>query len=220
MDRRERHQAETRAALVDAAYQLFSERGFENVTIEDITDRADVSRRTYFRYFPSKESVIFGDALAVLERLVNAIAALDRLDLPSVVATISQYFEPLQDDERFRLRLALLRDNRELDDAAAGFRSEFRRRLASGLEAREPPLAPLELHLISALVAMLTTTVARTWCDLGFEPDLRDLLRSAASTLADFTSAGHPRDPRATGGVAGASTPSTIPRSPVTSSGS
>lgn len=56
---RERKKAQTQRALLDAAQALFVERGFDATKIEDITARADVSRRTFFRYFPSKEAVVF-----------------------------------------------------------------------------------------------------------------------------------------------------------------
>ncbi|OWY58559.1 hypothetical protein B7486_79320, partial [cyanobacterium TDX16] len=52
MGRRERKKAQTRQALIDAAWELFDERGYAETTIEDITDRVDVSSRTFFRYFP------------------------------------------------------------------------------------------------------------------------------------------------------------------------
>lgn len=56
--RRERKKLATRHALSSAALQLAVERGLENVTIEDITDRADVSLRTFRNYFASKHEAI------------------------------------------------------------------------------------------------------------------------------------------------------------------
>jgi AcrR family transcriptional regulator len=47
-----------RGVLEDAAFDLFVESGFENVTIEEIGRHAGVSRRTYFRYFKTKEDVV------------------------------------------------------------------------------------------------------------------------------------------------------------------
>jgi len=56
--RRERKKLATRHALSSAALQLAVERGLENVTIEDITDRADVALRTFSNYFASKHEAI------------------------------------------------------------------------------------------------------------------------------------------------------------------
>jgi AcrR family transcriptional regulator len=58
LGRRERKKLATRHALSSAALQLAVERGLENVTIEDITDRADVSLRTFRNYFATKYEAI------------------------------------------------------------------------------------------------------------------------------------------------------------------
>lgn len=50
-----------RDALVGAAFQLFLERGYEGTTVDDIVALAGVGRRSFFRYFPSKEDVVFPD---------------------------------------------------------------------------------------------------------------------------------------------------------------
>ena len=57
--RREAKKAKTRDALIRAAFRLFLDRGYEATTIDDITEAAGVSRRTFFRYFSTKEAVVF-----------------------------------------------------------------------------------------------------------------------------------------------------------------
>src|ERR1035437_2648714 len=58
MGRRQRRAAETRLRLFRSALQLFAERGFPNVTVEDITEGADVGKGTFFNYFESKDHVL------------------------------------------------------------------------------------------------------------------------------------------------------------------
>src|SRR3569832_1012050 len=53
--------APMREVLIEAAFQLFMEHGFEQTTVDDIVARAGVGRRSFFRYFPSKEDVVFPD---------------------------------------------------------------------------------------------------------------------------------------------------------------
>jgi AcrR family transcriptional regulator len=58
ISRRERKKDETRTRIFKAAVKLFHERGFEATTIDEITERADVGKGTFFNYFPKKESVL------------------------------------------------------------------------------------------------------------------------------------------------------------------
>ncbi len=55
---RERKKAQTTAALVDAAYALVAQRGLAAVTADAVAERAGVSRRTFFNYFPSIEAAL------------------------------------------------------------------------------------------------------------------------------------------------------------------
>jgi AcrR family transcriptional regulator len=79
---RDRKKQETRARLVAAAIGLFNERGFDNTTIEDIVERADFSRRTYFRHFATKEEVAFADAIDRLEGFAAEVATSRGVDDP------------------------------------------------------------------------------------------------------------------------------------------
>jgi TetR/AcrR family transcriptional regulator, regulator of mycofactocin system len=64
------HRAVTRTAL-----ELFADRGFEETTVDDVADALGVSRRTLFRYFASKNDMVWGDFDWVLERLRRCLAA-------------------------------------------------------------------------------------------------------------------------------------------------
>ncbi len=77
--RRERKKDETRRRIFDAAISLFRERGFEATTVDEITEKADVGRGTFFNYFPRKEAVF-----AYMEEV--QAAALDDI-LPALLSS-------------------------------------------------------------------------------------------------------------------------------------
>jgi AcrR family transcriptional regulator len=64
-----------REALVTAAFRLFLERGYEQTTVDDIVALAGVGRRSFFRYFPSKEDVVFPDHERCLADMTAFLAA-------------------------------------------------------------------------------------------------------------------------------------------------
>lgn len=70
---RERKKQKTRETIIDVALELFVKQGYEQTTIAEIADAAEVSRRTIFTYFPSKEDILFSDLPEVLERLAEAL---------------------------------------------------------------------------------------------------------------------------------------------------
>jgi AcrR family transcriptional regulator len=72
---RDRKKLRTKQQLIKAAVELFSERGFDSVTVEEIAERAWVSERTFFRYFPSKEDVLWPDSTEQLAMFQAAIVA-------------------------------------------------------------------------------------------------------------------------------------------------
>ena len=72
---RERKKADTREAIRAAAVDLFVARGFEDTTVDAIAEAADVSVRTVFRYFPTKEDLVFADVDADLDDLRSLLDA-------------------------------------------------------------------------------------------------------------------------------------------------
>ncbi len=72
---RARKRQETREKLTRAAMALFLERGFEATTLDDIVAAADISRRTFFHYFASKEDVVFAWQEEASAALIAAVAA-------------------------------------------------------------------------------------------------------------------------------------------------
>jgi AcrR family transcriptional regulator len=72
-----RPKASSRETLAEAACELFLERGYESTSVADITQRAGVSRSSFFNYFTSKSDVLWS---GVDERIADATSALEALD--------------------------------------------------------------------------------------------------------------------------------------------
>ncbi|MFE7195181.1 TetR/AcrR family transcriptional regulator [Microbacterium oxydans] len=73
LGRRERKKAATRKAISDVATAMFLERGFDEVSIREVADAADVSPTTVFAHFPQKEALVFDEDDEQRDRLVAAV---------------------------------------------------------------------------------------------------------------------------------------------------
>jgi AcrR family transcriptional regulator len=70
---RERKKQQTRETIASVALQLFAERGYEHTTLAEIADAANVSKRTIFAYFESKEDILFCDEPTIYEQLKQTL---------------------------------------------------------------------------------------------------------------------------------------------------
>ncbi|MFF7444679.1 MULTISPECIES: TetR family transcriptional regulator [unclassified Streptomyces] len=70
---RERKKQRTREALIRAALELFTTRGYEGTTVDDITEAVEVSQRTFFRYFANKEEAALAAEAMTVEHFVAAV---------------------------------------------------------------------------------------------------------------------------------------------------
>jgi AcrR family transcriptional regulator len=160
---RERKKARTRATLQEVALRLFHAQGYEQTTVEQIAEAAEVSPSTFFRYFPTKEDVVLYDALDPL--LVEAFRAQpDGLSATDALrAAMHEVFAGLAPeqlaDQRDRAALALsvpalqnawmgelLRTQRMLSDLVAE---------RTGRDATDPAVRIHSGALLGALLAVL-----------------------------------------------------------------
>src|SRR6516165_7364868 len=86
---RERKKQRTRDTIARVAHQLFVERGYQATTLPDIAEAADVSTRTIFAYFPSKEDILFSHLELMKAALAQALA--ERPEGKDALETIREF---------------------------------------------------------------------------------------------------------------------------------
>src|SRR6478752_7646129 len=121
---RERKKLRTRETIVAAALQLFSERGYQQTTVADIAEAAEVSKGTLFAYFRSKEDIVFADTEPLRDELRHRSQGL------SALQTLRSYAgdHMATPSERELLRERLI-------DEDEGLRMTYRARMAEAEDA-------------------------------------------------------------------------------------
>jgi AcrR family transcriptional regulator len=194
---RERKKLATRRLLRRAALELVSERGLANVTVEDIAEAADVSPRTFFNYFPSKEAVLFGgepDRAALLrERIAASVPGQPAIDAlrTVLVADAEARAEELGslggDPADWVRRMKMARSDPQVRAAHAAQMALIERAIAEGLAARlgaDPETDPYPLVLAAASVGVVRACMAFWGGSDGAVP-LGQLVEQAFQGLAD-----------------------------------
>ncbi|WP_170223690.1 TetR family transcriptional regulator [Nonomuraea turkmeniaca] len=182
MGLRERKKEKTRLALLDAALDLFLEQGYESTTVEQIAGAVDVSPRTFFRYFTSKDHLVLwfhdhGEEI-MLETLESRPP--DEPPFTALMHALRAVLSDMQgstpeESARFLKLRRILEENPRLigQSVARGAQTEHRlAELVAGLRGADPDTDQLS-HLIVAF-AMSTLRV-------GFECPRRD------GTLVEIT---------------------------------
>src|SRR6476646_2301667 len=189
---RERKKLSTRRSLRRAALDLVAERGFAHVTIEDIAEAADVSPRTFFNYFPSKEAALFGtdpEQIPVLrERMIHTAPgepALDalRMIMVSDARTVTDELGELGGNPVDWLRrMKGAHADSHLRAARAAQMAMVERAIAERL-GTDPELDPYP-SLLAATAAGAFRASLSFWAGLGGTVPLEHLIDQAFRALA------------------------------------
>ncbi|MEU8081907.1 TetR family transcriptional regulator [Catellatospora citrea] len=187
INRREQHKQHTRVALEDAALALFAQQGYEQTTVEEIAAEAGVSVRTFFRYYSSKQHVLFGDvAHERVDRMRRALAARPAAEAPleSVRAVLDEIdITDEADLAQIRARLSLLNTQPSLLSAYLVISEELRGLVGAFVAARcgVPAAHPYPLLVAGAAQAAWDSALW-SWA-AGHSPDLAGVRRSAFAQL-------------------------------------
>ena len=182
---RDRKKEQTRRVIQAEALRLFTEKGFEATTIEEIAAAADVAPRTFFRYFPTKEEVVFWPVYRPL--LAGLMAA--RPDESAVQALchaivdgLSAFYDQDREHVLNRLKLAF---------RTPALHPRLRQEQASSAQAMAAVLAQrlgmnpdnLEVRAMAAAVAAALWVAVEEWQTKDGQVELRPLIERTLTTV-------------------------------------
>jgi AcrR family transcriptional regulator len=169
---RERKKLRTRRALADAALRLFTDKGFDATTLEELAEEAEVSKSTFFRFFPAKEAAAVEAETELWAAYLDALARRDLSgqvlgELHETLAAAIAGLDPDWDERFVATRLLVARESallKYVEHNRAGIRSQVVASLASklGLDPED-----LRLPVLAELATTAFTLAGRPWVYTG-----------------------------------------------------
>jgi AcrR family transcriptional regulator len=189
---------EARDRLAEAAFALFDERGYEQTTVDDITERAGLGRTTFFRHYRSKEDVIFPDHDRLLKQIRDRLATSNHSTALAAVSDAVRLvlLHYLDEGDLARRRYALtstvpaLRD-REIASVAR-YQRLFREFISDWMGDPAEP-ASLRAELMAAAVVAAHNHVLRRWLRAESPEPVREI-DEAMRQVIDLFAAPTPPD--------------------------
>ncbi len=175
---RERKKERTRQDLVRSALRLFADRGFDQVTVEELAAECEVSPRTFFRYFASKEDVLFAQGDRSLVQLLETLRG-EPADVPALealreaVRTLAENYE--EDREAVILRHRIMSATPALRTRAAERQQGWEAAVIDQLRVsgQTHGMDELDIRLVVAAATTALRVAVTVWVgdttDLGLE---------------------------------------------------
>jgi len=185
---RERKKERTRQELMRSALRLFADRGFDQVTVEEIAADTEVSPRTFFRYFSSKEDVLFAQSDRSLERLLatlrNEPADLRPLEaLRRAMRALARDY--VEDKEAVVLRHQIMTATPALRTRATerqhGWEASVIERLRAGGQAAA--MSDLDVRLVVAASMTALRVAITVWVADTSDVELEDIIDATFDRL-------------------------------------
>jgi AcrR family transcriptional regulator len=179
-----RWEPNARGRLMQAAFALYSERGFEQTTVAEIATRAGLTERTFFRHFADKREVLFAGADALQELLVSTVTSAPNSAAPidAAAAGLEAAGAAIQEGgELPRERQAIIAASAELQERELIKLASLASALADALRRRgvEDPAASLTAE---AGIAVFRIAFER-WVNEAAQQDLPRLIRESLDEL-------------------------------------
>ena len=177
----------TRARVERAALDLFTLRGFENVTTDEVADAAGISRRTFFRYYATKADAVWGDFAGHVTRLGDRLSASEPAQ-PVLASVCAAYVEV---NDYADAELPLLRERMQLilTEPALLAHSQLRFAEVDRVVARHVAerTGASATDLVPRLVAATTRAAATTAFEVWLADERSSLGRQLHSAFDEIT---------------------------------
>lgn len=189
---RERTRRAVRGELIALAMDLFLSQGFEETTVEQIAAAAGLSRRSYFRYFSSKDEV-FAEGLAAIGRdIAAALARQPSEEKPwrALRAAFGPLLAGIEEDERMRSMSRMMLENPALQSSHAHKQTSWVAAMADELQPRLGENSPrIRAEALAGAAISCLTTAQAWWVMAGNEQPLSALLDRAMDAVHPLVAA-------------------------------
>ncbi|MFG2048400.1 TetR family transcriptional regulator [Micromonospora sp. NPDC048935] len=168
------------------ALGLFTARGFDETTVDEIAQAAGLTKRSFFRYFPAKEDAVFGGVDVTGEQVVEAIRARPADEDPweSLHQVLSQWERQIHTSEQTLASLRLIESTPSLHARLHQKRAQWRRQVSDALRDRPGVrLDPFDAELLTNAAAAILDTVSQEWLRSDGTADRAALLDRAFAFL-------------------------------------
>lgn len=193
---RERKKTKTWESLVKISTRLFLEHGYDNTTVDQIVEKAEVSQRTFFRYFPSKEAVMFRDyarreqgLLRYLNDGENSIEPYQRIK--NALLGMAQSFD--EDRETMLAEYTIVMGSKHLIALDIEQDSRLERHVSAALRTYrgKPFLNERDAELVGGAIFGSIRSAMGYWFEGGCKADLAEISGQCLK-IVDVLAAGFP----------------------------
>ena len=160
----------TRDALGDALVALMHEKSFEQITVQDVLDRAGVGRSTFYVHYRDKNDLFLSDIEDFLEHASNALKR--QHASPKRLLPVEEFFTHIREMREFHA--ALVRSGK-LNDVWALARGFFARSIRERLQMAGIEIEPTRLSAQAYVLAGSFFSLLDWWIDQGMKPDPEDM---------------------------------------------
>ncbi|OBA60449.1 TetR family transcriptional regulator [Mycobacterium sp. 1100029.7] len=186
-NRHELRRRSTHEALRRAALKSFARKGFTNVTVTELAAEAGVTERTFFRHFPTKESVLFQDYETQLQWLADALAQRPSAEslFDAVLASVATFPHDLEVVRQAATARTELISAERIAVHLRVVQASFAAVLTDFVKSRNPDTSEIDLRAEvagSALAAALVVAVEH-WGRNGCKDDLGDLVLASLDLI-------------------------------------